>query len=302
MLGIILIQSIFSGLPQKEEKFYFDRNKIFQNPNAAFLEIIILIYAAIVFIGLLNLIKFLANNFGKKILPPAAKLAQTTLAITEEQASKLLFRVIFSIFIIYLVPGILLILRWRGDFKSLSLTLNLIVEISIVLLILKNMPAKSLGFNLKRGYFSSTLKAYITILPLISGLLFLNYLILEKIGIEFSLNPVIELFLSLKNNFLFSLLILQIVLFAPCAEELFFRGFLYNLTRRQYGFTASALITSSIFSLLHRSPQLIIPLFMLSITLCYIYEKTKNIAVPILFHFIHNGLSAALLLAIKSLN
>jgi membrane protease YdiL (CAAX protease family) len=56
-------------------------------------------------------------------------------------------------------------------------------------------------------------------------------LLFKKLGIEPTINPAIGVFLSLKDKFLLSLLSLQIVIFGPIAEELFFRGFLYRWIR-----------------------------------------------------------------------
>jgi len=133
------------------------------------------------------------------------------------------------------------------------------------------------------------------------GIIFINNFFLEKFGIETTTNPAIELFLKIKSAFLFSLLLLQIVFFGPLVEELFFRGFIYKLLRKKYGFLLSATSSSLLFAALHRSSQDAFPLVILAIILCYVYEKTNNIASPILFHIIHNSLNASFLLLVKIL-
>ncbi|MDP2922634.1 MAG: type II CAAX endopeptidase family protein [Candidatus Omnitrophota bacterium] len=299
LIAIISLQAILPTPPHKELKLSLDTLKLLKNPNSSVLEILTVIYLAILIIGFGNLISFTIRNFRKKILPIAVQQSRFTLS--EENASKLILSIILLILVTYLFEIIILLPKWKINIKALPLFLNFAVEVGVIMIIMKFISLKTFGFNLKKRCFSFTLKSYITILPVILGLFFLNYSILEKMGMRFSLNPVIGLFLSLKDNFLVSILLLQIILFGPLAEELFFRGFLYNLAKQKYGFVASALIVSSIFAMLHRNPQEIFPLFILSAAMCYIYERTQNIASPIIFHILHNSLSMSFLIVIKNL-
>lgn len=299
LLAIIALQTILPVLPHKEVKLSLDKIKLIKNYSGSILELLTVIYFIILIVGFGNLISFTIRNFRKRILPTASP--QPSFILSEENASKLLFSVILFVLLMYLLEIFILLPKWRIDIRTLSLFLNFIVEVGIILIIMKFISLRTLGFNLEKRCFSFTLKSYITVLPIILGLLFLNYSILEKMGVKFSLNPMIGLFLSLKDNFLISILLFQIILFGPLAEELFFRGFLYNLIRQKYGFVVSALIVSSIFAMLHKTPQEVFPLFILSITLCYVYERIQNIASPILFHILHNTLSISFLLAIRNL-
>jgi membrane protease YdiL (CAAX protease family) len=202
---------------------------------------------------------------------------------------------------VHILQILILLPKWNIDIKALSLFLNFVIEVGMILIISKIISLKILGFNLKKESFSFAIKSYITILPVITALLFINYFIFKNIGIKLNPNPAIGIFLSLKNNFLFFMLIAQIILFGPLSEELFFRGFLYNVVRQRYGFWLSALMISAVFMLLHKSAQEAFTLFFLSMVLCYVYEKTKNIAVPVILHILNNSASAIFLFAIKTL-
>jgi membrane protease YdiL (CAAX protease family) len=299
LLAIIFLQAFLSSSIQKEFSFSFNKAKLLKNPNTARLEIMIFMYAAIIFIGFINLILFIVRNYKRGILPILPQ--QNNFILSEEKASKLLFLAIFFTLLIYISETLAILFNIKVNLKNLALFLNLILQIGLIFIVLRFIPFKSLNFKLTKEYLNFTLKAYITVLPIIIFLIFINYLILERIGMKSFSSPAIEIFFSLKNNLLILILSSQIVLFGPLAEELFFRGFLYNLARQKYSFIFSAGISSFIFTMLHKTPQEIFPLFALSVTLCYVYERTKNIAAPIIFHVLHNSASAALLFVIKTI-
>lgn len=72
-------------------------------------------------------------------------------------------------------------------------------------------------------------------------------------------------------------------------EELFFRGAMQptiiNLVRNRF---IGILITAIIFSLIHFQPFSSLPRVFLGLFLGYLYVFSKNIFVPILFHFLNN--------------
>ncbi|MBD3264726.1 MAG: CPBP family intramembrane metalloprotease [Candidatus Omnitrophica bacterium] len=177
----------------------------------------------------------------------------------------------------------------------------MLTQIFIICLVLKHIPYSFFGFRLKKKEFIFLLKGYTAIIPLSLLGLILNKIITDKMGLQYLPNPALELFFSLENNLYLVLLIIEIVVLAPLAEELFFRGFLYKLVRQRYGFLVSALFVSVLFSFIHRTPQGIIPLFILSVCICYVYEKIQDISAPIIFHSIHNLINLILLLMVKNL-
>lgn len=176
---------------------------------------------------------------------------------------------------------------------------NLILEAAVAIVILKYLK-RSLNFSPKLQLLS-LLKVYTAMLPLILVSLLINNFLLEKMSVKPTLNPAIELFFLSKSKTLSLVLACQVIFLGPVAEELLFRGFIYKIARKKFSFRCSCLLVSLLFALIHRVPHNILPLFIISLALCYLYEKTQNILVPIIFHSLHNSISFAFLIAIKSL-
>ena len=82
---------------------------------------------------------------------------------------------------------------------------------------------------------------------------------------------------------------LAVIVIAPVAEELFFRGILYA-SIRQAGYPRAALWGSSIlFAMTHFNLLSFAPLVLLAIILARLYEETDNLLTPMLTHSLFNG-------------
>ncbi len=77
---------------------------------------------------------------------------------------------------------------------------------------------------------------------------------------------------------------------APIAEEIVFRSGLYRIFKGRLPIVSSAVVSSLIFSISHRSVVAVAPLFLLGFLSCWIYEKTVDIRGPIIFHSGYNFL------------
>ena len=79
------------------------------------------------------------------------------------------------------------------------------------------------------------------------------------------------------------------ILLAPLTEELMFRGVLYP-TIKQVGYPRLAFWGTTIFfAAFHANLMTLVPLFMLAITLTWLYERTDNLLAPILLHSFFNA-------------
>jgi membrane protease YdiL (CAAX protease family) len=103
------------------------------------------------------------------------------------------------------------------------------------------------------------------------------------------------------------------VILAPIAEEIFFRGILYRglkqikyrcftfHSRRQRAIRralrrfAPAVVSSLAFAAIHKSPAIFVPLFVLSLVLAWLYEKTGNLLASITAHSLFNAINVVLL-------
>ena len=86
-----------------------------------------------------------------------------------------------------------------------------------------------------------------------------------------------------------------IVIVAPIAEEIFFRGVVFNAWLREYGFWVALIGSSLIFALIHVSLYAFLPILMLALILGYVYHQTRSLLTVIAVHATFNAISTALL-------
>lgn len=84
---------------------------------------------------------------------------------------------------------------------------------------------------------------------------------------------------------------IALVVLPPIAEELLFRGYLFGKLRRENGFWVSTIITSLLFGLVHLQWNVGVDVFVLSIFLCILREKTGSIWMGMLLHGFKNGVA-----------
>jgi membrane protease YdiL (CAAX protease family) len=90
-----------------------------------------------------------------------------------------------------------------------------------------------------------------------------------------------------------------IVIGSPIIEEFLFRGVIQSYLRKKAGSIASIVLTSAFFSLFHfslgqgiQNIPIIISLFILSLYLGFIYEKTRSLFSPLTLHVTFNVINA----------
>lgn len=87
--------------------------------------------------------------------------------------------------------------------------------------------------------------------------------------------------------------ILLIVIAAPLAEEVLFRGYLFGGLREKLDRWPAALIAGGIFGALHALTGLsaVPPLIAFGVVLCLLYEKTGSIVPGIILHLLNNSVA-----------
>jgi len=90
----------------------------------------------------------------------------------------------------------------------------------------------------------------------------------------------------------------SVVITAPVAEELFFRGFMYAGLRGRMSILVAALTSGFVFSLAHTDPGLIVPFTLVGAILAYTYERTGSIYANMSVHFIFNAISFLILVLV----
>lgn len=115
--------------------------------------------------------------------------------------------------------------------------------------------------------------------------------IIFLIGILFIISPTFAQELSNEPITLNSInplfQFLQIAIVAPILEELLFRSVLFGNLSKKYSFWLSSIISSIIFAILHAQLS-ILGAFIFGIICCALYQKYKNILIPIIIHLINN--------------
>ena len=81
-----------------------------------------------------------------------------------------------------------------------------------------------------------------------------------------------------------TVIVLAVVLVAPIAEELFFRGVVYNAWEREYGIRVAVLGSAGLFAAIHGSLFLLVPIFALGVALALLYRSTRSLAATIVMH------------------
>jgi membrane protease YdiL (CAAX protease family) len=87
-----------------------------------------------------------------------------------------------------------------------------------------------------------------------------------------------------------ALIIITGMILTPVAEELLFRGVLYQALRRSLPVGAAALLSAVIFAFMHLSVILFVPLLVMGLVLALIYEWSGSIVPTILVHACNNGI------------
>ncbi|MBP7089087.1 MAG: CPBP family intramembrane metalloprotease [Candidatus Omnitrophica bacterium] len=300
LLTVVFLQIFFRPTqPADNLGLQLDINKLMLKSSSPLFIVLSLIYLIIFVSGIANLSIFLIKKIsGKSIVDILSESKKIDLSF--EKASRLLFFITASILIAYLLTGLVYFIKIYETKVNLILSVNMLLQIAIIIFILKDIKLSDLGLHFNKKPLILALRIYSASLPIVFLALILNNLLAKILKLSYSSGPAVELFFALDNKISVLILAAQIILFGPIAEELFFRGFIYKITRNRYSFLVSTALTSLVFSLAHQAFYNILGLFLLSAALCYLYEKTQNIMAPIVFHTTHNLINISFLLLFKT--
>ncbi len=96
------------------------------------------------------------------------------------------------------------------------------------------------------------------------------------------------------------LLGIAVVLFAPVAEEMLFRGLIFRGLRNPWGYWGAALASGFLFAAMHSlsywSLGFLIPLTAVGMIIAFTYEKTGSLIAPVSLHMTFNLVSFVALL------
>lgn len=86
--------------------------------------------------------------------------------------------------------------------------------------------------------------------------------------------------------------VLMVAVAAPIGEELFFRGFVFNLLRHRLGLAPAVWLSAGLFALLHVSVKNFLPILIIGALLAWLYARTGSLWSCVVMHGTFNLLSA----------
>lgn len=95
-----------------------------------------------------------------------------------------------------------------------------------------------------------------------------------------------------------TLLLATVAILAPLFEEPLFRGYVYGRLRRHMSPIPAAAVSGLIFGAAHLSWSSLLPLSAIGFTLALAYERSRDLATPILAHAVWNLVEALLIVAV----
>jgi membrane protease YdiL (CAAX protease family) len=122
----------------------------------------------------------------------------------------------------------------------------------------------------------------------------------QQVGLKHpTAHPLLRAGAELSNSGLRALIALSAIVLAPLGEELLFRGHLQTAMAYTFDRTgvklpargAAILLTSAVFTIFHGELWMMPPIFLLSLCLGYVYERTNNLWAPMIIHALFNASS-----------
>jgi len=108
-------------------------------------------------------------------------------------------------------------------------------------------------------------------------------------------------FANLSSRYEYVLAFVTLVVLAPVAEEILFRGYLFGKLRKYLPAWVAIILTSVLFGVVHGQWNVGVDVFALSLVLCSLREITGSIWAGILLHMMKNALAFYLLFINPSL-
>lgn len=113
--------------------------------------------------------------------------------------------------------------------------------------------------------------------------------------VDYDINQAQDVGFSNPSGIEVVMVFLVLVVLAPLAEELLFRGFIFQGLRRRLSFWATTIIVSILFAVVHGQINVALDVFALSLVLCWLREKTNSLWPAVILHSAKNGIAFVLL-------
>jgi membrane protease YdiL (CAAX protease family) len=185
-------------------------------------------------------------------------------------------------------PGLLVL-------TAAQYVITLAVVVGVPLLIRRRSKGEATDLKKLLGIADSLRLKFALVVPLVWVAYFLtsNVAVLLATSISgFDANQTQDVgFNNLTNLNEMVLAFIALIILAPLAEELLFRGYLFGKLREMGGFWPSAILTSAVFGAAHLQWNVGIDVFVLSLFLCVLRERSGSIWAGVLLHGFKNSIA-----------
>jgi membrane protease YdiL (CAAX protease family) len=184
-------------------------------------------------------------------------------------------------------------------------SLLVLIAMQFVIRARGQQPAEGLGLKLRglRKHLEPAVLVFFACIPIMVVAAVAWTVVLRwYVGGDFdsSQRVVRELFQTPSPQLLFQIAVAAILV-APVFEETLFRGFLYRALRRYVPARTAIFSVGVLFGVFHLpAVATVVPMTVLGMVLCYVYEKTGRLTVPILLHFLFNLCQVGFIIVIRN--
>lgn len=127
----------------------------------------------------------------------------------------------------------------------------------------------------------------------IFGITLLYTLVVQGLGYTHLLPPPTPVVLREAEGLQTLFVVGVVVLLAPLAEEVFFRGFLLTGLSPRFTRPGALVLSSALFAVLHGAVGLMVPVFFAGLILGVLFLRSGSLAVPFTAHALQNALAYA---------
>lgn len=159
-------------------------------------------------------------------------------------------------------------------------------------------PVRRMGQDVVLGVVGFILFFWILV-----GLGLLNKMMLSRLGVPQDANPIITSLLreplGAHRVWIYVAMVISVVVVAPIAEEVLFRGLLYNVLCRHLDRLTAACAGALIFSFVHGVVADQWALFALGLLLTGVYERTGRLMPAVVLHAVNNALAVGFMISMQ---
>jgi membrane protease YdiL (CAAX protease family) len=180
-----------------------------------------------------------------------------------------------------------------------AMALQIVVELAFAAIVIAVLPALS-KFSLRELGFGAPTLSTIGIAIVGFGAMFVvadgSASLIESLAHSRHQQDIVQIFKMLHNPTSIVIFVIFAIVFAPFAEETFFRLFFFNVGLRYGGFWGGAVLSGVMFGIVHGDIFAAVPLALGGMVLCGVYYVTRNAYASMISHALFNGFSIAALL------